>query len=228
MPAPRLHQEFVADITYVTTGGATWYFALSDSTTLAEDTSAAVALSSELGGNDGYTTPVVSITGYAWDVASQKVKVVIPDFVYENTGTTTIQASAILTVCCPSGHTRKVPKLITQSNFDGAANTVTSTNHGYVDGDGVVFRASAGTLDSAINSSTLYKVLNASANSFQLSINEVDPVDLNGDAAGLTGYIIDATLDARGYTYKQFVSPVSINPGQNITVKYSHAVDTLL
>lgn len=230
MPAPRSHQQYVADITYVDTGGATWFFALSKATsfTFAEDTSEGAALATEVVGHDGYTTPALVVSGAAWNASLSKVEVTIPDFTYTNSGTTTIQADALFTACCPSGHTRKVPQLITESGFNASTDVVTLTGHGYVDGDSVVFRQESGTIDTGITTGTIYEIMTSATNTFQITLNGVDPVILNGDGASLTGYVIDATLDDRSYTYKSFASPLTIPPGSSITVRYSHGVDTIL
>jgi len=227
MPCHRSWQYAAALQTF---NQGNWFFLLSDASSITEDGDLTTILSTEIVGNDGYTTPSVLYGLPTWDVASQRYLSPAGSLEYTNGGTTTIQYQSQILVCCPSGHTRKVPYPVTQSNFDGAGDTVTYTNHGYVDGDKIVFRVESGTIDTAISTSTSYTVINATVNTFQLSLDELNVLDLNGDGASLDAYIIDRSIDLNkgGLLYQVFPTITSIAPGQAVTVNFTTATDTVL
>jgi hypothetical protein len=206
-----------------------WYFALSDATSFAEDQDVNSIFATEIVGFNGYTSPALTYGTPTWDVVTQQYIAPLPTLTYGNAGTTTIQYISYFGVCCPSGHTRIVPKAVTQTNFSGATNTITLTSHGYTNNDRVVFRVVSGTIDSAINTSLGYYVMNATTNTFQLSVDQVNPLDLAGNGASLNAYIIDRSLDETrgGIVYQTFAVPTSVAPGNSVNFILTTATDSL-
>lgn len=227
MPCHRSWQYAAASQTYT---NGNWFFLLSDAVATAEDATLDSILSTEIVANDGYISPQVTYSAPVWDALAGYYRAPATPLDYSNGGTTTIQYQTHLQVCCPPGHTRITPKAVTQASFDGGVDTVTSTAHGYVDDDKVLFRVVSGTIDTAIAANTAYYVINATTNTFQLSVDQVNPIDLNGDGASLDAYIIDRSIDESvgGLLYVNFAAATSIAPGQSVTVNITTGVDTRL
>lgn len=206
-----------------------WFFVLSDATSFAEDQDVNSIFATEIVGFDGYTTPTLPFSTPTWDVVTQQYVAPLPTITYGNAGTTTIQYSSYFAVCCPSGHTRIVPKAITQTNFSGATNIITLANHGYTNNDRVIFRVVSGTIDSAINTNLGYYVINATTNTFQISADQVNPIELAGNGASLNAYLIDRSLDELrgGIMYQVFTVPTSVAPGNSVNFILSTATDSL-
>ena len=226
MPVHRSTQYCAGYQTY-TLGN--WYFALSDATSLAEDASLNTIIASEVVGFDGYTTPKINYSNPTWDVATQRYIIPATSLDYGNSGTTTIQYQTFLGIGCPTGHTRIVPKAITHTNFNGGTDTITLSSHGYTNNDQVMFRVVSGTIDSAVSVNLSYYVMNATTNTFQLSVDQVNPLDLNGNGASLNAYLLDRSIDEvrGGVIYQVFAVPTPVAPGQSVTVNFSVSADSL-
>lgn len=206
------------------------FFALSTLTSMAEDTTLATIFGSEVVDADGYTTPAVVYSAPFWDAGNVRAQINTPDINYSNGGSVSITYRTKLLIACPSGHTRIVPQSVTQANFDGATDTITITGHGYVDNDRVLFAVASGTLDTALSNTVRYYVFNATANTFQVSVDQVNPVNLNGDGATLIASVIDASLDEDrgGISYQVNAVDTTVAPGAEVTIRLPTSQDTVL
>lgn len=223
-----LHRTVEYTMAYQTYTLGNWYLALSDAASIAEDGDINAIIASEVVGFDGYTTLPIVYSTPTWDAVNQFFVAPATPGEFANGGTTSIQYQSALAIGCPTGHARKAPKAVTQSSFNGGTDAITITGHGYVDNNSIVFRVASGTIDTAINTALRYYILNATTNTFQLSLDQVNPINLNGDGAALDAYVIDRTIDESrgGINYK--VQPISttIAPGQSVAINYSMSVDT--
>lgn len=228
MPASRSHQEYIASNAYVNLNGVKWHLVLSDAVSLNEDSTIDNALSTEVVGASGYITPSITFTSVTWDVPTQRALAIAPDYNYVNSGAQTIQYQTQILVAVPSGHTRRPPQNITQSSINGASDTITITNHGYSNGDMIVIRVATGTLDTALTAGTGYGILNATANTFQLTSDGINAINLNGNSNLLQAFVIDRTVDSRGYIYTSYPFITSIGQNQAATIKFTVGCDTEL
>ncbi|MGL4377835.1 MAG: hypothetical protein ACRCT1_15455, partial [Microcoleaceae cyanobacterium] len=124
----------------------------------------------ELKSTNGYTRSLLTFGEAYWDVASDTAK--LP----RTQGSFTLTADGIGYdgVALLEGATLKSSAVI--SNIDATANTLTSATHGLSNGDEVMIGGDV--LPGGVNGAVLYKAINVTTNTFQISVDGIAVVDI--------------------------------------------------
>ncbi|MEH2148614.1 hypothetical protein [Nostoc sp.] len=111
-------------------------------------------------------------------------------------------------------------KSFTNSNVNATSDRITITNHGFVNGDKLVFTADTlATLPGGISAGTVYTVASATTNDFQIGVNITDTGSGTFRARSANGIIVAYAVesspitvpDGQGYSYQ--IPLVILNSG---------------